>query len=422
MEAADQAQQLLREGRVEEAERAYLAILERSPYDVEALNVVGLAALRARDPARAIALLQRAVTSHPAHLMSRYHLGRAYDEAGNLGAAISEYAEATRFEPGQFVVRLHLAHALDRTGNARAALNEYARALARAQQAGHWQSPAGTPRNLQPLVERAVRLIREAKQQVSGRVLDELTAQYGAPALARVATSVRVFLREEAADFPDSRQQPTYLYFPGLLPSAYLPRELFPWIPALEAQTDAIRGELLALLPSNAGRERVFHTEELERINLRGTNSKPSWNGYYFYRYGARRDDNCAACPITAAAIDALPLCRVAEHGPEVLFSVFTPGTHLLPHRGVTNTRLVAHLPLIVPNDCALNVGGELHEWQEGRAVVFDDTYEHEAWNRGDSLRVVLIIDVWNPHLTEVERVAVGRLVAELGALLPGEN
>jgi aspartate beta-hydroxylase len=97
-----------------------------------------------------------------------------------------------------------------------------------------------------------------------------------------------------------------------------------------------------------------------------------------------------------------------------VCFSVLTPGTHILPHRGVTNTRLVTHLPLIVPDNCALNVGGELHVWQEGRCVTFDDTYEHEAWNRGDSLRVVMLLDIWNPHLAPAERDAVTVL---LGAI-----
>jgi aspartate beta-hydroxylase len=76
----------------------------------------------------------------------------------------------------------------------------------------------------------------------------------------------------------------------------------------------------------------------------------------------------------------------------------------------------VGHLPLIVPGDCALNVGGESHVWQEGRIVVFDDTYEHEAWNRSSEPRVVLIFDVWNPHLTEVERSAVADIVEAIGS------
>jgi aspartate beta-hydroxylase len=118
---------------------------------------------------------------------------------------------------------------------------------------------------------------------------------------------------------------------------------------------------------------------------------------------------------VTAAALDALPLPQVPGHGPEVLFSVFSPGTHLLPHRGVTNTRVVGHLPLMIPDDCALRVGGEEHRWREGEVVLFDDTYEHEAWNRSNRTRVVMIFDLWNPFLSQVERAVVSELVVAMG-------
>jgi aspartate beta-hydroxylase len=247
------------------------------------------------------------------------------------------------------------------------------------------------------------------------RLLAPLIQRYGRAELARVEQCIRIYLQEEPAPRTDERQQPSFLFFPGLPASPYLRRDLFPWIEAFEQQTSAIRAELEKLLPSASGRERVFTTDELERLNLRGEDVAPSWNGYYFYRHGIRREDNCAQCPVTADALGKLPLTFIRAHGPEVLYSVFTPGTHLLPHRGVTNTRLVGHLPLIVPEHCALNVGGEIHEWQEGRVVVFDDTYEHEAWNRSGSTRVILIFDIWNPHLTDIERAAVTDLVIEIG-------
>jgi aspartate beta-hydroxylase len=188
-----------------------------------------------------------------------------------------------------------------------------------------------------------------------------------------------------------------------------------PWFGDLERATGAIRKELLALLPAAEGSERVFTSEAAERLGLAGERGAPAWTGFYFWRHGERRDANHAACPRTSAALEALPLVRIREHAPEVMFSVLTPGTHILPHRGVTNTRVVCHLPLVVPAGCALTVGGERREWREGEAVAFDDTYEHEAWNRGGQTRVVLIIDVWNPHLTAAERDAVAVLVAALG-------
>ena len=108
-------------------------------------------------------------------------------------------------------------------------------------------------------------------------------------------------------------------------------------------------------LPNAEGRERVFGSAALEADHLRGLDQPPTWNGYYFYRHGERRTENCDRCRKYGRRAGSLPLCKIREHGPEVLFSIFTPGTHLLPHRGVTNIRVVAHLPLIVPETARLS-------------------------------------------------------------------
>jgi aspartate beta-hydroxylase len=417
MTSVAEARSLLEAGRSAEAERAYEHLLERSPDHVEALNMVALAALRDGKLQRAYDLLERAEKASPGDPVTQHHIGRVLEAAGDLAGALVAYAAAVRARPEFHNARLHLAHAMERGGDpARAALH-YARALQGAQAQGRWLDAATTAPGLRPLVEHAADAVREHRREALFRVLAPIAARQGQESIERVARALRIYLSEETADFPDLRQRPTFLYLPGLPTSAYLDRALFPWIEALEAETQAIRSELLALLSSDVGPERVFHSEELERQNLRGLDAPPSWNGYYFYRHGERHAGNCAACPRTAAALGRLPLSHVREHGPEVLFSVFTPGTHLLPHRGVTNTRLVAHLPLIVPEGCALNVGGEIHDWREGRVVVFDDTYEHEAWNRGTQNRVVLIFDVWNPHLTETERAAVAQIVETIGDL-----
>ncbi len=118
----------------------------------------------------------------------------------------------------------------------------------------------------------------------------------------------------------------------------------------------------------------------------------------------------------TAALLDSLPLAYIPDHAPEVCFSILTLGTHILPHRGVTNARIVVHLPLIVPADCALSVGGEVHAWQEGRCVAFDDTFEHEAWNRSAQTRAVLILDTWNPYLSAEECAVISDVIVAIGA------
>lgn len=406
---------LFRSGHVLAAEQACMLRLETDPDDVEALKVVAVAALRRGDAPRAIAKLTHASRVDPADTIVRYHLARAHELAGNVIAALAWYDTALALAPDFHLARLNYGAALERAGQGGRALWQWARALRDAQARGRWLDTSTTPAGLQPLVERAVRAVRDGRRELLARALEPLESRYGGAALGRVRHALRIYLQEEPAQSADPRQQPTFLAFPGLPAVPIHDRALFEWIGPLEAQYAVIRAELEALLPQAAGRERVFDSDALERANLRGGCGAPAWDGYYFYRHGERRDDNCARCPATARALEALPLSRVPGHGPEVLFSVFAPGTQLLPHRGVTNTRLVAHLPLIVPADCALRVGSELHVWREGEVVVFDDTYEHEAWNRSGATRVVLIFDVWNPHLTEVERLALADLVGAIG-------
>ena len=120
---------------------------------------------------------------------------------------------------------------------------------------------------------------------------------------------------------------------------------------------------------------------------LGGASVNPTWQAYFFYRHGKRFDDNHARCPATSRTLESLDLCRIAEQAPEICFSVLRPQTLIKPHHGVTNVRLVMHLPLVVPPDCALNVVDRgIHEWREGELVMFDDTFLHEAWNRSDRL------------------------------------
>ena len=414
-DASQEARWLLRAGRVEEAEQAFTRVLTESPFDVEALNFVALASIRLGQFHRARDLLNRAVSVSPGHATSHHHLGRASELIGDLAAARDSYERAARLSVDLPAARLHLAALLEQMGEQHAALVQYSRVMSDMQQRGRWLDPATTPPALVPLVSHAAQVVRAGRRALYFGLLEPLVAEFGRSGLSRVEKMLRIHLNEEQPVYTDARQQPTFLYFPDLPATPYFDRDLFPWLDAFEGRTGDIRAELQSLLLADAGSEAVFGSPELAAQNLRNPNGAPSWTGHYFYRHGERREANCAACPVTSRALELLPLSKVEDHGPEILFSVFTAGTHLLAHRGVTNTRVVAHLPLIVPPDCALRVGGEDHAWQEGRVVVFDDTYEHEAWNRSDRIRVVLIFDLWNPHLTELERAAVARIVVAIG-------
>ena len=113
----------------------------------------------------------------------------------------------------------------------------------------------------------------------------------------------------------------------------------------------------------------------------------------------------------TTALLARLPQPDIAGCSPNAMLSLLAPHTQIPPHVGVTNTRLVCHLPLIVPQGCTFRVGAETRHWQAGQAFVFDDSIEHEARNDSDQLRVVLIFDVWHPGLTSTEQDAVRQLL-----------
>ena len=93
-----------------------------------------------------------------------------------------------------------------------------------------------------------------------------------------------------------------------------------------------------------------------------------------------------------------------------VFFSCLAGGTHVTPHCGASNTRLRCHIGLKVPPGCSIRVGDEEREWNERKVIVFDDSFEHEVWNRSAETRWVLIVDFWHPELTPVERKALARL------------
>ena len=115
------------------------------------------------------------------------------------------------------------------------------------------------------------------------------------------------------------------------------------------------------------------------------------WDVYGLYAFGRRLPDNCARCPQTARLVESIPGMTTAG------FSLLAPGTHIRPHCGYTQAVLRCHLGLVVPDGCELRVGEERRAWAQGTCLVFDDTCEHEAWNRSAVARAVLLIDFRRP-------------------------
>jgi beta-hydroxylase len=166
----------------------------------------------------------------------------------------------------------------------------------------------------------------------------------------------------------------------------------FAWIPRIETGWKAIREELSALLRE---RERIPSFHEIAPGNTpRAMTRDGKWKSYWLYAYGRRFSENCRRCPQTTRLIDTIPGIKTA------FFSILAPRAHIPEHTGPYGGVLRYHLGLIVPRQkeaCRIRVGSGVVHWEEGRSIVFDDTYPHEVWNDTDEERVVLFVDFARP-------------------------
>jgi aspartyl/asparaginyl beta-hydroxylase (cupin superfamily) len=213
------------------------------------------------------------------------------------------------------------------------------------------------------------------------------------------------------------REGPTHYCYPDLPEIPFHDRSAFEWISALEAATDSIAAEFEAVVAAKAA-ELVPYIQYPETVPMeqwRALNHSRDWTAIHLIERGEVINANARHCPKTMALLDTLPQPDIPGAGPNAMFSLLAPGTHIPPHTGITNTRLVCHLPLIVPEGCWFRVGDVRREWRPGEAWVFDDTVEHEAMNSSNALRVVLIVDLWHPDLGAEERKGVAALIAAGG-------
>lgn len=170
---------------------------------------------------------------------------------------------------------------------------------------------------------------------------------------------------------------------------AFFDRGLFPWGGELEANWTAVRRELDVVMQR---REDLPAFHEISPYQHRISDDK--WKTFFLYAYGFKAEGNCARCPETTRLVEAIPGMKTA------FFSILAPGKHIPAHRGPYKGLIRCHLGLLVPDpaaECRIRVGTEYASWEEGKLLVFDDTYEHEVWNDTGGDRVVLFLDVVRP-------------------------
>ena len=374
-------------------------------------NRLGIAALQAGDHAAAARHFAAAIAADPQSGALQRNLASARralgDELGELAALDAALAMDRR----DLIAWIRKAERHEARGEMGQALAAWSAAVA----LGAQLDPVPPP--LAPLLAHGQDFVTQATgamftaasavfEDMRGD-LSETEARRGEAFVASALGRRRIYRNECAG-----------VYYPFLPADEFFDRGHFPWFAQIEAQTDAIRAELRALLadPGEALRPYVRMEAGSPETIWSPLDNRLDWGACFLWEYGEPNQPVLDRCPVTAAALAAVPGARIPGRAPNAFFSMLKPRTRIPPHTGVTNTRAIVHLPLIVPPGCGFRVGGETRKWEEGIAFAFDDTIEHEAWNDSDELRAVLIFDVWNPHMTAGERELLLRYFASADA------
>lgn len=348
-------------------------------------------ALQRRDGAAALSYLNQLASMNMPWLMLAQAcnlLGDTYGEEVALQRQLEQ-------EPRNLPALLLTGELKAREGDDRAAISFFQAAVNAA------AISADVPSQLHAMLTRAENFIQQVGLRFQEHLLDQLTER-GISKNGRVGAAVDLLLGKKQLYL----QQPSSFYFPGLPQRQFYERDEFSWLEEVEAAIPDIQDELRAVL---ADQEDFHPYVQASADRPRAANpliGDPSWGAFYQWRNGAIVTENAARCPKTMAALDHAPMPKIDKRSPMALWSLLRPGTKIQPHHGLLNTRLICHIPLIVQDNCALRVGSETREWQEGKALIFDDSFEHEAWNLSDSIRVVLLFEIWRPEISMDERKA----------------
>jgi aspartate beta-hydroxylase len=406
----DAAGRLSANGLAEEAEQLIRRAEAEAPRHPRVLNESARRLLLRGEAMAACRVLKEAANTEPSNAAIWLNLAAALRALRLAEEESDAIDQALKAEPRNVLAMLQRASLQELQGQRRAAAMSYRHVL---------QSlPAGTlpPESLRPVLQHAVQFVAandlELENFLESR-LRTLRLRHENEPQRRFDRCLAILLRKQ----PVYRPQPSFMYFPQLPSLEFYDRCEFPWLDSIEAATDDIRTELMNVLQGSASELQPYiDIPPGSPLNQwAGLNLSRRWSVYYLWQEGVPIAEHIARCPRTVEALGAWPRCEIPGSSPTAVFSILDAKTRIPAHTGVTNTRLMVHLPLIVPPDCGFRVGGERRDWRPGHAFVFDDTIEHEAWNDSDVPRAVLIFDIWSPYMSDAERELVAQVSSDIG-------
>lgn len=396
-------------GMMQEAGRLMRQAETEAPRHPLVTNEAALRMLNAGNAAGALALFEQVVAHEPNDPVLWFNYAAALRRLDRLDESLEAIERLLVLDPNNLSALIEKGELLEQLCKPRQAAMSFHNAL-RTVPPG-FKPPPWMEAKLAHARE-AVDANNRALETYIGEGLGHIRARHADEPLGRFDQCIDIMLQKRRI----YRQQPTFMYFPELPAIEFYDRSLFPWLDRIEAAADDIRGELLAAMSDDeGGLEPYVRLDSNPMEEWRELNKSRRWSMYALWREGKAYPEHIARCPKTVAALDDCPRWYIPGNGPTAIFSILDAKTHIPPHTGPVNTRLVCHLPLIVPPGCLFRVGGQEREWQPGKAFVFDDSINHEAWNNSDVPRAVLIFDIWSPHLSTAERELARALTVRIG-------
>lgn len=386
-------------GRWQEAERLWARVHAIDPGHVQALFSLGVHAFQRGDRQAALEMLQAARQRAPRDAMIPLSIARVHRDAGQVPQEWEAIIAALAIDPYFLPGLLDKAEFLERQHPARTAAAAFGDALKVAPEEPHW------PPVLRRRLEHARDVVRRDTEELAAFLAHRISATRA------TADAVVANRWDEAVSILAGKSTPYHnvchqLHVPRLPALTFYDDALFPWMAELESRTEAIKAELQEMIARREG-EFVPYIQYPPGTPVNQwdkLNHSRNWSGFHLYAHGQPVHEHLAQCPRTAEALALVDAVTIPGLCPNAMFSALAPGAHIPPHTGETNARLVAHLPLVVPDNCHYRVGYDWKQWREGKCWVFDDTIEHEARNDSDRMRVILMFDVWNPLLSQAER------------------
>ena len=373
------------------------------------------AALQRGDRAGALASVVRAELAAPHDPHVKMQKALIHRLSGALPAALAALDEALSLDPYNFLALLSKGAVVEKLSGERLAARIYENAV----------KLAPADENLPPGLKAPLARARQVIETTRAALVAHLAAAVG-PAAAAGGELAQGRLEEAIGVYAGVKRvylnEPLLLHYPQLPAIPFYPRDLFPWLAELEAATPMIQAELAGALETQMDgfAPYIAFPPDAPVNQWEELNHSRRWSSLFLWRDGARQDAVCAACPGTDALLERLPMAHQPGFAPTAMFSALEAHTHIPPHTGSTNVRLLCHLPLVLPGPARFRVGNVVRDWKLGQAWVFDDTIEHEAWNDADELRVILIFDLWNPYLEPGERDRINALMAARNAFYAG--